>query len=603
MTGLTLQENSAGLCSFNGVVDNRHDGFTGAGFIDSANTLGADIVWAVYAERADSLVVELRYANGGTETRTASLSVDNSGPAASMSFAPTAGWTDWRSESAYINLRQGNNLVRLTAGTAAGLANIDFIYFAADGLKPGECPVAASGPLFPAPGATGVNPDVRLRITFDNRPAIQSGVVQIYDNTTNELVDSINVAGDTDTIGYSGQSSARTLKVKPAVVLDKTISINPHTGKLAYGKTYRVVIGNGVFSGSVNGSTYTGASGNQWTFTTKSAGPSGTTVTVDDDGPADFSSLQGALNYVMRSVAKDTPAQINVRNGIYPELLFLRDKNNLRVMGESRDNTIIRASNGNQTNSGTRARALWLIQQSDLLSLENFTIHNNAPRGTEGQAETIYYDHSARLIAKNMAFISEQDTLLLSGYSWFYNSLIAGNVDFIWGTAKVALFENSEIRSLGDSASPNSDNGGYVLQARVSSASDPGFIFLNSTFTRAAGPAGNSIGNGKTYLARTGNGNPPQYFDSFAFINCKMDVHINSAGFRTENGKVQNPSRGTATNGYREYGTTNLSGSPVNLGSRVGAYILNANEVNQYYSSRSRIFSSYNNGQGWNPQP
>lgn len=603
MTGLTLQENSAGICSFNGVVDTRHEGYTGSGFIDSANASGADIVWAVHAELADTLAVEIRYANGGTEARAASLSVDNSGPAASLNFGPTAGWADWRAESAYLNLRQGNNLVRLTASAADGLANIDSIHFAANGLTPGECPVSASGPLFPAPGATNVNPDVRLRITFDNRPSIQSGVVQIYDQATNELVDSINVAGDTDTIGYSGQSGARTLKVKPAVVLDKTISISPHTGRLAYGKNYRVVIGNGVFSGSINGSAYSGVSGNQWTFTTKSSGPAGTTVTVDDDGPADFSSLQGALNYVTRSVGKDTAAQINVRNGIYPEVLFLRDKNNLRVVGESRDNTIIRASNGNQSNSGTRARALWLIQQSDLLSLENFTIHNNAPRGTEGQAETIYYDHSARLIAKNMAFFSEQDTLLLSGYSWFYNSLIAGNVDFIWGTAKVALFENSEIRSLGDSASPNSDNGGYVLQARVGSASDPGFIFLNSSFTRANGPAGNGIGNGKTYLARTGNSNPPQYFDSFAFINCKMDAHINADGFRTENGKVQNPSRGTATYGYREYGTTNLSGNPINLGSRIGAYVLNANEVNQYYANRGRIFSSYNNGQGWNPQP
>lgn len=448
---------------------------------------------------------------------------------------------------------------------------------------------------------------MRLRITFDNRPVINSGSVQIFDASTGVLVDTINVAGDTDIIGYSGQSGARMLNVKPAVVIDRAISVSPHTDRLSYGKTYRVVIGNGTFSGSVGGRAFAGVSGSQWTFTTKSAGPTSTTVTVDDDGPADFSSVQGALNYVMSSVAKDTAAQINVRNGIYPEMLFLRDKNNLRVVGESRSNTIIRASNGNLSNPGTRARSLFLLQQSDLVRLENFTIHNTAPRGTEGQAETIYYDYSGRFMAVNMAFLSEQDTLLLSGYSWFYNSLIAGNVDFIWGTAKVALFENSEIRSLGDSASPGSDNGGYVLQARVGSAADPGFVFLNSSFTRAAGPAGNTIGNGKTYLARTGNSdsnsNPAQYFDSVAFINCKMDAHINGAGFRVESGKTQNPRRGTATYGFREYGTTNLSGSPLNLSSRVGAYVLNASEYNQYYSSRSRIFSAYNNGQGWNPQP
>lgn len=431
--------------------------------------------------------------------------------------------------------------------------------------------------------------------------------MRIYDASTNALVDSVNVTGDVDTLGYSGQSNARTVNVKPVVVLDNTVSISPHTGRLAYGKRYRVQIDNGVLSGNVDGQSFAGISGDQWTFTTKSSGPTATTVTVDDDGPADFSSVQGALNYVMKNVGRDVATQINIRNGVYPEILFLRDKNNVRVLGESREGTVVRASNGNLSNPGTRARPLFLIQQSDLLRLENFTIHNNAPRSTEGQAETIFYDHSGRLIATHMAFFSEQDTLLLSGYSWFYNSLIAGNVDFIWGTVKVALFENSEIRSLGDSASPSSDNGGYVLQARVASAADPGFIFLNSRFTRAAGPAGNTIGNGKTYLARTGNkdtnANPAQYFDSFAFINCKMDAHINSAGFRVETGKTQNPRTGTATYGFREFGTTNLTGTPLNLSGRIGAHILSAGEVDQFYANRGRIFSAYNNGQGWNPQP
>ncbi len=497
--------------------------------------------------------------------------------------------------------------MRLSANTAAGLANIDSIRIVGGGISSGECPEATSGDYFPAPAAVGVNPDVRLRITFDQRPNIHSGLVRIYDAATNNLVDSINVAGDMDTLGYSGQSGARTVNFKPAVILGNAISISPHTGRLAYGTRYRVVIDSGVFSGNVGGQAFTGISGDQWTFTTKAGGPNATTVTVDDDATADFNSVQGALNYVMKNVGRDTAAQINIRNGLYPEILFLRDKNNLRIVGESRDSTIVRASNGNLSNPGTRARPLFLIQQSDLLRLENFTIHNNAPRSTEGQAETIFYDHAGRFAAVGMAFYSEQDTLLLSGYSWFYNSLIAGNVDFIWGTVKVALFENSEIRSLGDSASPTSDQGGYVLQARVASAADPGFIFLNSRFTRAAGPAGNSIGNGKTYLARTGNKdtneNPAQYFDSFAFINCKMDAHVNSAGFRVESGKTQNPRIGTATYGFREFGTTNLTGTPLNLSGRVGAYILSAAEVNQHYANRGRIFSSYNNGQGWNPQP
>jgi pectate lyase len=612
---VTIEENTRGVCTYSGVVDTKHAGFGGDGFIDSANEIGADILWSLRAERAHSAAVEIRYANGGGAPRTAKLDVVATQSyvvaaqiSADLTFDLTADWADWRTENTDLALSQGNNLVRLSATTSAGLANIDSIRFIGEGISLGECPQpASSSELFPSPAAVGVNPDVRLRIAFDQRPNIQSGLVRIYHADTNALVDTVNVSGDTDIIGFSGQSGARTVNVKPAVVLGNTISISPHTNRLAYGTRYRVAIDNGVFSGNVAGRPFTGISGDQWTFTTKAAGPSTATVTVDDDAPADFSSIQGALNYVMKNVGRDTAAHIQVRNGVYPEILFLRDKNNVRVVGESRDGTIVRASNGNQSNPGTRARPLFLIQQSDLVRLENFTLHNNAPRSTEGQAETIYFDHSGRFMAVKMAFLSEQDTLLLSGYSWFYDSLVGGNVDFIWGTATIALFENSEIRSLGDSASPGSDNGGYVLQARVGSAADLGFVFLNSSFTRAAGPAGNSIGNGKTYLARTGNSdsnqNPAQYFDSVAFINCKMDAHINAAGFRTESGKTQNPRRGTATYGFREYGTTNLSGSLVNLSNRVGAYVLSANEVNQYYSSRSRIFSTYNNGQGWNPQP
>lgn len=92
-------------------------------------------------------------------------------------------------------------------------------------------------------------------------------------------------------------------------------------------------------------------------------------------------------------------------------------------------------------------------------------------------------------------------------------------------------------------------------------------------------------------------------FDSFAFINCKMDAHVASVGWFAESGKTRNPTKGTATYGYREYGSTDLSGNSINMGNRDGAYILSQNEFNQGYSSCGSIFSSYNNNEGWNPQP
>lgn len=56
--------------------------------------------------------------------------------------------------------------------------------------------------------------------------------------------------------------------------------------------------------------------------------------------------------------------------------------------------------------------------------------------------------------------------MLLKGFSWFYNLLIVGNVDFIWGYVNIVLFENSEICIIGDFKNGNFDEdivGGYIL--------------------------------------------------------------------------------------------------------------------------------------------
>lgn len=574
--------------------------------MDGANQSGVAIVWAVNAPAAGTYTASLRYANAGSQARPALLKTA-SGETATFSFELTSAWTDWQSQSRGIYLEAGNNLLSLDAQVADGLPNIDSLSLV--GVKPGQCPSApASSERYPSHNATEINPDTRLRLNFDTTPSVQSGEIQIFDAATNTLVDSVNVQRDTETLGYSGQSTPRTLNVVPVQVVGKSVLISPHSNRLQYGKRYSVVIGNGVLSGTLAGRSFGGFSAGQWQFSTKAAGPSGANITVDDDGPADFGSLQGALNYLMKNYSGSPAATISLRNGVYPEPLYLRDKSNLRIVGESRDGSLVRFANYEGLNSGTNGRALFLIQGGDLISLENLTIFNSHQRAfaaSGSQAEALYFSNdTGRLIAKNAAFISEQDTLQLRGYSWFYNTLVAGNVDFIWGSPRVALFENSEIRSLGDSqGGGSSTSGGYVLQARVTSTAYPGFIFLASKFTRAAGPAGNSIGSGKTYLARSGFSSGANNLDSFAFINCAMDAHIAPVGWFSESGKTRNPLKGTASYGFREYGTLDLSGARLNLSSRDGAYILSQTEFNQAYANRAQLLSSYNNGQGWNPQP
>ena len=76
---------------------------------------------------------------------------------------------------------------------------------------------------------------------------------------------------------------------------------------------------------------------------------------MDDDGPADFRTVQGALDYVMKNAARDTPVRLDLRNGVYPELLFLRAKNAVTIVGESRDGVVIQYRNSEALNAETGA--------------------------------------------------------------------------------------------------------------------------------------------------------------------------------------------------------------------------------------------------------
>jgi pectin methylesterase-like acyl-CoA thioesterase len=341
----------------------------------------------------------------------------------------------------------------------------------------------------------------------------------------------------------------------------------------------------------------TGFKGARWSFRTTRYQPVGDSVTVDDAGRADFRTVQGALDYAM-SLPREQALTINVRDGVYPELLYLGDKDNVSLRGQSREATIIRAANSETRNHGsgsgqpagsagvTGGRALFLAQDSDLLELRDIALHNNTRRsdGHSAQAETIFFTtDQGRLLVRNGHFISEQDTLQLQGYAWFHKSLIEGNVDFIWGNNRAALFEDSELRTVGDSANP--DSGGYIVQARTVGPQELGFVFLRSRLTRGPGPAGNLPPDGATYFARSpGTANT---WDKVAFIECSVGPHIAlDAWYRKP---VPNPVKG----GWVEYANRSEDGQPRSYG---GVQLERAQAERQY--SRAAVFAA----RGWNPQ-
>ncbi|MYM66762.1 pectin methylesterase [Pseudoduganella sp. FT55W] len=482
---------------------------------------------------------------------------------------------------------------------------------------------ALTGAALPAAHSDGVNIDASLRLTFDGPPTLGSGgTIRIFRKADNALVDVIRLTGESDILGYAGQANVRKVNTTPVSISGNTVTIKPHANKLAYGVEYYVAISNGVFTGaSLGGVPFVGIGAlGGWSFSTRASAPSSAaSLTVGDAADTDFTTVQGALNFAMQNMGAADPVTIHVRNGVYNELLYLRGKDNVTLVGESRDGAIIQYTNYDTLNTGSGAsqanadaaaaggRSVLLVESSDMLVLDTITLKNTTLRSSaiSAQAETIYFNNdSGRLIAKNANFYSEQDTLNLKGYAWFWRSLVAGNVDFIWGSSRAALFEESEIRSVGDTS--NATSGGYILQARAANGGDKGYVFLNSRLTHGPGPGPlhGDVPTGATYLARSAGNSA--YWDNIAFINTKMDTHIASVGWAAAgvNGQpAPNPALASAASGWREYGSTTLAGDAINLAARVGGFQLSASDVAAGFADRAKVFAAYGGGTGWNPQP
>lgn len=462
---------------------------------------------------------------------------------------------------------------------------------------------AMQGRVEPAAGAKDAHVDSVLRLRFDAAPQPgASGTVRVWRAVDSKLVDEVHVGHEVNAIGTAPDGVQRVVRWQPIRLEGSKVSIRLHDNRLAYGTEYYVTVDGNLFDGaSLGGKRFDGigkAAG--WRFRTRAAVPAGRTFSVDDDGPADFRTVQGALNHAMRNVPRAEPVTIRIANGRYEELLYLRGKDNVTLKGESRQGVVIAAENNDGLNPGsgvgqpplapgaTGGRALFLVEDADLLHLDTLTVFNTTwnVKTIGGQAEALNFASEGRLLAIHSDFISEQDTVQVKGYSWFYQSLIAGTVDFIWGYNRAALFEECEIRSLGNSK--GSGLGGYVMQARTVDGNDPGFVFLNSRFTHGPGPAGNAVLPGSIYLARPG---VPTAWDKVSYINSSIDKHIAAAGWSGV------PRAGT---GWFEFNSMDPEGKPLDVSQRKGGRVISAAEA-EPFASRSRVFARFGEGKGWNP--
>jgi pectin methylesterase-like acyl-CoA thioesterase len=455
-------------------------------------------------------------------------------------------------------------------------------------------PIAQSGTTrFPANAATGVSPDTHLVLTFPSVPTVgKSGQIRIYDAADNRLVDTLDLSlPPGPTSGVTGPAAPYTptpyeytaahptnadtipgtpsgaavptsrdyqltiiggfsdgFHFYPVIVHDRVATIYPHHNLLRYDRTYYVQIDPGVLTladGSFQG--IGGTSG--WTFTTKKQAPpaSSTRVVVAADGSGDFTTVQGAIDFVPDRHRRRVT--IFIRNGSYEEIVYFRNKSNITILGEDRDKVVVfygnnEVFNPHPSNISTNEwpgtfpsrRAAFMGDNSTDIHLVNLTIKTTA----RGQAEGLLLMGDRNILSR-VTVVGSGDALQVNGPVYIADSLIVGDGDTILGRGP-AFFHRTELQSNG------------VFMWIRNTAANHGNVFVDCTFKKR--------GTGVTELARApvNNGRAYPYAEA-VLINAKLEG-ISPVGWGAMGGD-------TANMHYWEYNSTNLSdGKPVDVSQR-----------------------------------
>ncbi|WP_053070473.1 pectate lyase [Alkalihalobacillus pseudalcaliphilus] len=110
------------------IVDNKHNGFTGTGFVDYVpNAPGGWIEWTIDVPVAGEYELDFRYAHGGTDLRPKEIVINGEVVDEGLAFEPTGGFTIWAYTSLTANLEAGENTVRAIGIAPSGGANVDHL--------------------------------------------------------------------------------------------------------------------------------------------------------------------------------------------------------------------------------------------------------------------------------------------------------------------------------------------------------------------------------------------------------------------------------------------------------------------------------------------
>lgn len=271
-----------------------------------------------------------------------------------------------------------------------------------------------------------------------------------------------------------------------------------------------------------------------------SAGPStsGPSPPAADDGDANA------------SAAASLPwARIDIAPGNYSEKVTLT-RPRTRLHGAGAANTFLRFDAVAQTAAkyhrdgwGTAGSATLTIDADDVIVdgitientwdyLSNDALRDDDPRKIQSsQALAVLLDrHSDRVLIEDAELLGYQDTLYAHGRrALVRRSVIAGNVDFIFGDGRL-LIEDSTIRTRPRSAANPGEFQSMVTAPSTQRAQPSGIVIHRSKLTRERGVPDASVALGRPWHPTrnfpNGRYADPEAVGQASFIDCWFDAHI-----------------------------------------------------------------------------
>jgi pectinesterase len=481
---------------------------------------------------------------------------------------------------------------------------------------------------YPTHEAENVNPDTHLILTFPSPPTLgTSGQIRIYDAADDRLVDLLDLSippGPTvfvraperppyTPVPYEyvpghftnantkpGTPSGVALPTPdtyqltiiggftdafhfyPVIIHDTAATIYPHNNLLDYDKTYYVQIDPGVLT--LDDGSFNGITGKAWTFTTKQSPPSADAerLVVSADGTGDFNTVQGAIDFIPDHNPKRVT--IFIKNGVYEEIVYFRNKANISFQGESQEGVVVCYANNEVFNPhpenvatnempGTfpSRRAAFMGDQVSGIHLIDLTIRSINPK--PAQAEGLLLT-GERNIVSHVTIEGSGDALQVNGSAYLTDSRIVGFGDNILGRG-AAFFNRCELVSYY----------GPHMWIRNTEANH-GNVFVQCTFQTLEGR--------ETVIARSPTNHGKNYpYCEAVLINCAL-AGISPEGWGEVGGDPTNVH-------YWEYNSTNLNDdTPVDVSQRHPASrqltLEEDAEIIANYSDPTYVLG------GWNPE-